>query len=126
MIENSDLIHGYSGTQALADGVLIDVSQTTREAGIRYPVALTRAAWERCVAVPPGVHCQDEAGRLWDVLYLLRVAIGASKGGPELRYGAHVRNNNRERTPPMVHLKALCGPNDDSSPCIAVLLPYED
>jgi hypothetical protein len=54
---------------ALRDGVLIDVSAAAREAGIRYPVALTRAAWERCVTVPPGVACQAEAGRLWDVLW---------------------------------------------------------
>jgi hypothetical protein len=43
--------------------VLIDARATAKEAGIRYPVALTRAVWERCVAVPPGVVCQDEAGR---------------------------------------------------------------
>jgi hypothetical protein len=46
--------------------VLIDVSVVAREAGIRYPVPLTRSVWEKCVAVPPGVLCQDEAGRLWD------------------------------------------------------------
>jgi hypothetical protein len=48
--------------------VLIDVSAVAREAGIRSPTALTRAAWEKRVAVPPGVLCQDEAGRLWDVV----------------------------------------------------------
>jgi hypothetical protein len=47
---------------------LIDVSPTAREAGFKYPVALTAAAWAKCVAVPPGALCQDEAGRLWDVL----------------------------------------------------------
>src|SRR5262249_42152447 len=31
----------------------------------------TRAVWERSVAVPPGVLCQDEAGRLWNVAWLL-------------------------------------------------------
>jgi hypothetical protein len=126
VFENSNLIHSYSHAQALEDGVLIDVSQTAKEAGIRYPVALTKAVWERCVTVPPGVLCQDEAGRLWDALFLLRMAIGASKGGPEVRYGVHVRNDNRERTPPLVRLKALCGPNDDGSPCITVMLPDED
>jgi hypothetical protein len=35
-----------------------------RGAGIRYPVALTAAAWERCVALPPSVFCQEEDGRL--------------------------------------------------------------
>ena len=50
--------------RAFRDGVLIDVSATAREVGIRYPVALTRGVWERCVAIPPGVVCQDEAGQL--------------------------------------------------------------
>ena len=68
MFEEADLIHRYSRADALRDGVLIDVSATAKEVGFRYPVALTRAAWQRCVAVPPGVVCQDEAGRLWDVL----------------------------------------------------------
>jgi hypothetical protein len=44
--------------------VLIDASATAREAGIRWPVALTRAVRERCVTVPPSVLCQDESGRL--------------------------------------------------------------
>jgi hypothetical protein len=65
--------------ERLRDGVLIDVSSTARKAGPRWPVALT-AAWAKCVAVPPGVYCQDEAGRLWDVVYLLRCAIGWSQG----------------------------------------------
>jgi hypothetical protein len=34
MIDPSDLIHSYSRAQALADGVLIDVSDTAREAGL--------------------------------------------------------------------------------------------
>jgi hypothetical protein len=63
MFENADLIHRYNRADALRDGVLIDVSATAREAGIRFPVALTRAVWERCVSIPPGVLFQDEAGR---------------------------------------------------------------
>jgi hypothetical protein len=126
MFEESDLIHSYSRAQAIEDGVLIDVSETAREAGIRWPVALTRAAWERCVTVPPGVVCQDEAGRLWDVVYLLRWAIARSGSGPEVRFGVHVRNDNRDRIPPLVRLKALCGSDDDGSPCITVMMLDED
>ena len=55
MFEGADLIHRYSRADALRDGVLIDVSETAREAGIRWPVALTQATWECCVSVPPGV-----------------------------------------------------------------------
>jgi hypothetical protein len=48
-------IHRYTRAEALRDGVLIDVSQAAREAGIRYPVPLTAAPWAKCVAVPAGV-----------------------------------------------------------------------
>src|SRR5205823_5504886 len=125
MFENFDLIHRYTRAQAIEDGVLIDVSATAREAGFRFPVALTRAAWERCVSVPSGVVCQDEAGRLWDVLTMLRFAI-RGQDGAEVRFGVHVRNDNRERTPPLVRLKALCGPGDEGEPVVTVMMPDED
>jgi hypothetical protein len=125
MFEEADLIHRYTRTDALHDGVLIDVSEMAREAGIRWPVALTAAAWAKCVAVLSGVACQDEAGRLWDVAWMLACAIRRGSGA-EVRFGVHVRNDNRDRTPPLVRLKALCGPGDDGEPCITVMLPEED
>jgi hypothetical protein len=125
MFEDADLIHRYTRAEALADGVLIDVTATARQAGFKYPVALTAAAWETCVAVPPGVACQDEAGRLWDVLFLLALAAGRSSGDL-IRFAVHVRNDNREGTPPIVRLKALCGPGDRGEPVVTVMLPTED
>src|SRR5207237_9145322 len=122
----ADLTYRYTRAQAVEDGVLIDVSAVAREAGVRYPVALTSAAWGRCVTVPPGVECQDEAGRLWDVLWLLACAVRRRGGGPEGRFGVHVRDDNRERTPPLVRLKAVCGPGDQGEPVITVMLPDED
>jgi hypothetical protein len=126
MFDESDLIHSYSRAQAIADGVLIDVSQTAREAGIRWPVALTRAVWGRCVTVPPGVACQDEAGRLRDVAWMLACAIRRGGSGPEVRFGVHVRNDDRDRTPPQVRLKAVCGPGDQGEPVLPEMLPEED
>jgi hypothetical protein len=127
MFDNIDLIHRYTRAGAIRDGVLIDVSQAAWQAGFKYPVALTAAAWAKCVAVPPGVLCQDEAGRLWDVLTMLRFAIrGSRAGAQEVRFGVHVRTDNRERTPPPVRLKALCGPGDQGGPVLTVLLPDED
>jgi hypothetical protein len=127
MFENADLIHRYSRADALRDGVLIDVTPTAREAGIRWPVALTAAVGAKCVAVLPGVLCQDEAGRLWDLLWMLRCAVrGDSGAGPAARFTLHVRNDNRNRTPPLVHLKALTGPGDRGEPVITIMLPQED
>jgi hypothetical protein len=127
MFENADLIHRHTRADAIRDGVLIDVSAAARDAGFLYPVALTAAAWSRCVEVPPGVVCQDEAGRLWDVLTMLRVAAGRPSDDPhELLFAVHVRTDNRERTPPLVRLKAVCGPGDDGEPVITILTPDED
>jgi hypothetical protein len=107
--------------------VRIDVTAVAREAGIREPVVLTSGAWAECVAVPPGVECQDEAGRLWDVLSMLRWAIkGSWDGARKVSFGVHVRNDNREGTPPLVRLKALHGPGDHGKPVITVMLPDED
>jgi hypothetical protein len=126
VFKNADLIHRYSREDALRDGVLVDVSATAREAGFCWPVALTCAFWERCVRVPAGVVCQDEAGRLWDVCWMLACAIRRGGSAAEVRFGVYVRNDNRERTPPLVRLKAACGPGDKGEPVVTVMLPTED
>ena len=82
MIEESDaeslfgpVIFAYTRKQAIADGVLVDVTETAKEAGFQVPVAVTHAVWAEYVAVPEGVEGQDEAGRLWDVLWMCRFGI---------------------------------------------------
>jgi hypothetical protein len=124
MFDESENIHRYTRAQALADGTLIDVTPMANEAGIKDPTALTRAVWQEFVAVPEGVQAQDEPGRLWDVLYLLRCAISRSPDGDTLHYQLHVRNEND--TPKPVTLKAVCGPDDDGGPCITIMLRTED
>lgn len=122
-----DLVFSYSRAEAIADGVLVDVTEAAMGAGFRMPVAVTAAAWGEYVRVPEGVHAQDESGRLWDVLSVLRFAVRRDRtGGAEILFQLHVRNDNSEGEPPLVTLKAVCGPNDDLSPCITVMLPEED
>jgi hypothetical protein len=81
LVDAWELFSPYSRAGALGDSGLSDVSTAALEAGIRFPVALTAAPWHECVAVPPGVAYQDEAGRLWDVAWLLRCAIALSVAG---------------------------------------------
>ena len=45
-----EVISVYTRAQALADGVLIDAGAMAAEAGFRFPVAITAAAWADCVA----------------------------------------------------------------------------
>jgi hypothetical protein len=122
-----EVIYSYTRAQAIADGLQVDVSKTAREAGIRFPVFLTRAVFEAYVAVPPDVTGQDDAGRLWDVVWLLRFAILRSPDRCDrLPFALYLRNDNHRAK--LVKLVATCGPLDvnDPRPAITVLLPDED
>ena len=86
---------------------------------------MTAAAFASAVKIPHGVSGQDEAGRLWDVLTMLRHASRGQRGGESvLAFDVLVLNDRTHPRP--VRLKAVCGPDDDFSPCITVMLPEED
>ena len=122
------VIYSYTRSQAVADGVQVEVSKTASEAGIKFPVFLTRGVFDAYVAVPPGVAGQDEAGRLWDIVWMLRFAILRSRAGAQrIPVALYVRNSNTER-PRLIKLVATCGPLDidDAQPAITVMLPDED
>ena len=122
-----EIIYRYTRAQAIADGVQVDVSKTAAEAGIRFPVFLTRAVYDAYVTVPPDVDGQDEAGRLWDVLTMLRHAIRQSQPGKtRLPFALYVRNDNRR--PRLIKLIATCGALDfdDPTPAITIAMPDDD
>jgi len=127
------VIYSYTRKQAVADGVQVEVTKTAKEAGISFPVFLTRTVFDAYVAVPKGVEAQDEAGRLWDIVWMLRFAILRSHGRTaagaactRLPVALYVRNDNRRAK--LVKLIASCGALDidDPQPAITVMMPDED
>src|SRR5207244_7422017 len=87
-------IYAYTRAQAIADGVLVDLTTALdnqgrplcQQAGFKVPVAITRNAWAKTVEAggawkPTGdgevlelKGGQSLTGRLWDVLWRLRQA----------------------------------------------------
>ena len=121
------IVYAYSRALAVADGFQVEVTKTAAEAGIRLPVFLTRTVFDAYVTVPPNVTGQDEAGRLWDIVWLLRFAIRKAKPGPSrLPFALYVRNDNYR--PTLVKLIAICGALDidDPAPAVTVMTPGED
>ena len=121
------VIYSYSRAQAVADGVQVDVTKTAQEAGIKFPMFLTRAVWEAYVTVPPDVTGQDEAGRLWDVVWMTRFGIIRARPGIDrIPVAFYVRNDNRAAR--LVKLIATCGAldMDNPQPAITLMLPDED
>jgi len=121
------VIYAYTRSQAVADGVQVEVTKTAQEAGIRFPVFLTRAVFDTYVAVPEGVTGQDEAGRLWDVVWMLRFGIIRARPGVQrIPVAFYVRNDNR--TPRLVKLIATCSAldMDDPQPALTLMMPDEN
>ena len=122
-----EVIYAYTRSQAVADGFQVEVTKTAHEAGIRFPVFLTRTVYDSYVAVPDGVTGQDEAGRLWDIVNMVRFAIIRSQAGCDrIPVALYVRNDNRAAR--LVKLIATCGPLDidEPQPAITVMMPDED
>jgi hypothetical protein len=121
-----NLIFVYTRKQAIEEEVLIDITDTAKEARLRFPTATTATAWSEYVTVPYGVTGQDEDGRLWDIVWMLRVAIARqSVDGPEILFELLVKNEE-SRPPQPVTLKAITGPGDDPAPVITIMLAHED
>jgi len=130
----------YTRKQAIEDGVLVDVSNVADEAGFKWPVAMTRTVYERYVEVPPELTGQqDIQGRLWDVVWMMWVNIRTGKingSYGEFTLLVRVPESAEWQTNETVHaedpalrlvtLKSVSGPGDDGSPCITILMPFED
>ena len=124
--DDAEVIHTYTRAQALEDGVLVELDpKVVKEAGIKFPVAVTAAVFARCIALTPKAEeaYNDVSGRTWDVLWMLRSAMGRARGSV-LQFEVLAVT---DRLKPTLHrLKAVCGPGDNAEPVLTVSLPNED
>jgi len=148
MFTEADVISRYTRREAIEDGVLVQLSgpdyegdewipEMCQEAGFRYPIAMTTTAFAKCVVPIDGegeqlAPCQDAKGRLWDVLWMLKLAIRQSlEPGSVLRFSLRVVPNvpvdsdNHPRAK-LTFLKCVCGPDDEGHCCLTIMLPEED
>ena len=118
----------YTRAEALADGVLVDVTDTAKEAGFRIPVALTRALRADIYAIPERLRgIADTAGRLWDVLFMGHCAIKQQPSTTSLcLYRLEMPVREIENHGPLYEVKAVCGPGDDGEPVLTLMRPEED
>lgn len=124
MFTGENLIFAYTRAEAIADGVLKDLTRLAREAGLRYPTAITAAAWAAAIEPPDDCPGQSTEGRAWDVLQLLRWQ--AKNAGPSDRIDFQVRVQVSASAWQDIALKAMVHPGDEGEPVITVMLPHED
>lgn len=119
-----DVISAYSRAQALVDGFLVDVTTTAREAGWRYPVAVTAAVWSLVEVAADSRSSQDTNGRLWDVVWMASRAA-ARNGTDRISFRVFFAPRHRRERRREVTLVAHCGPGDDAAPVVTIMLPGE-
>lgn len=87
LFTEDELISRYTREQAIADGVLVDVTEVAKEAGFICPVAVTATLMADIKDIPVSKKgIQDKAGRLWDVVYIGLIAAKILQDQNEERY----------------------------------------
>ena len=126
------VISTYTRAQAIEDGVLIDPGSMAKEAGFKWPVALTADAWADCVAWTEDDSqqqvYQDQSGRLWDLVFMASHAIRTSKGsGDRLLFQLYrVPRDGHSTEAVLITLKLIVGPGDAGEPVVTIMLSNED
>ena len=121
-----NLIYSYSRAQAIADGVLIDVTDEAKAHGFKVPVAITDHLFHGYVEVPDGLEteAQSVTGRLHDLLTLAMIAARTSKGSDRAYFKvAFLMAPSRTET---VQVIAHIGPGDTAEPVLTIMLPEGD
>jgi hypothetical protein len=124
-------ISQYTRKQAIDDGVLIDVTEFSKQFGFCISVAMTNTVWLDCVRWTEADNkrqtYQDESGRLTDVLSMARFAIRKNSNVSRLPFQVYrVPAKGRGTKPKLVELHMHIGPGDNAEPVITIMMPNED
>ena len=125
--DDAEVICSYTRKEAIADGVLIDITETAKEAGFKLHTVVTSAVYEDCVAWDneDELAYQDESGRLWDILTMamhgVRKALDASRVSFKV-----ARMPKGGVKPELVDLVIVCSGGDNAEPVLTIMFPNED
>ena len=122
-----NLIYSYTRAQAIADGVLIDITADAQAHGFKVHTVVTDNLYHRYVEVPSGLDRsfgQSSAGRLHDLLTLSMFAARASKGTDRVYFKVDfLMEPGRTET---VQVIAHIGPGDNAEPVLTIMLLEDD
>jgi hypothetical protein len=124
------VIYSYTRAQAIEDAVLVDVTETAKEAGFKLPVTITEALEHRLTPTRADQALgQDYNGRLWDVLWLAAFTIKLADRGTDtvdftvVLQEAEARSGQPQNTD--LRLRAICGPGDKGEPVVTIGFPED-
>jgi hypothetical protein len=126
MDEEWVLISSYSRNEAIADGVLIDITALASQRGFRLPTAITATLLGRYLEPSEKLKDMGQSfeGRLHDLLYLTFLAAKNSKDSDRVYFEVLFLNESGGYDKPTII--AHVGPGDDREPVMTIMLPEDD
>ena len=128
MTANKDwnVIYSYSRAQAIADCVLVDVTEQAKAIGFRIPTVVTATLYQGYVAPPAGLEGEGQSvtGRLHDLLTLALFAAKRAVNSDRVYFKvSFLMSPGRLET---VEVIAQIGPGDQGEPVLTIMLPEDD
>ena len=119
--EDQDIISQYTRAEAIADGVLIDLTKDFPivKRVYKFPVAVTAAVWQILNSTPSE----------WIVGEVIALIIASQNNNTRmLDEGSHLFDVTIENAAPSDRhtFKIVCHPGDDMEPVLTISLPDED
>lgn len=111
-------------TGAVVQGLLLEVSPLAQNTGIPYPVFITKAVNETCIA-KSDVPEQKRGQRLQDLMVTLRFLLASAEPGQtrvKMMFAPQDSCNSE-----LFHLEVVCAAleKDSSVPALTIILPGE-
>jgi hypothetical protein len=117
-----NVIYSYSRADAIEDGLLIDVTDLSKQAGIKYPVAISEGIWLRLIECQGNDAEDRQENRLLNLMSELAKAIRSAGDCDRVEFKALHLGHGQATIP----VYALCHPGDLEEPVITVMLEGED
>ncbi len=127
MFDDEMTIFSYTRKDAIRDGVLIDISEFSKEAGVKYSTAITTNLWNQYILPSEEMtnQGQSEDGRMWDLLTMFCITAKNSDR-TDLIFFDVLFQMTAGKEPKLIKIKAQCHPGDNLEPVITFMLPGED
>ena len=122
-----NVVFEYSRAQAIADGVLVDVTEQAKQIGFKIHTVITGTIFHGYIEPPAGVDGsfgQSVTGRLHDVLTLALFAARRAVNTDRVTFKVDflMAPGRKETIEAIAHI----GPGDNSEPCLTIMLPEDD
>jgi len=121
------IIYSYTRTQAIADGTLADITDIAKDAGFRYPTAVSTHLYHEVLNPSESLAAQGQSllGRIWDMLTILRLSIKSQPDTSWLTFSP-LFVMTPDTSPAPITIISTVGPGDHGEPVITLYLPEDD